>query len=81
MTHAEVHTALERAVEVLRQLEVFDDITALIGAEPLVRSLDGGRLCGASCRYSVCFGSGGARRCVCVCVCVAPSGVSGVQHC
>jgi hypothetical protein len=31
-----VHEALERSVEVLRQLDVFDDITAVIGAEPLV---------------------------------------------
>jgi hypothetical protein len=33
---AEVHEALERSVEVLRQLEVFDDITALIDSQPVV---------------------------------------------
>uniref|UniRef100_A0A383VZ95 Bacterial surface antigen (D15) domain-containing protein n=1 Tax=Tetradesmus obliquus TaxID=3088 RepID=A0A383VZ95_TETOB len=34
-TLREVHEALERSVEVLRQLEVFDDITALIDSQPL----------------------------------------------
>lgn len=32
----EVHEALETSVEVLRQLEVFDDITALIDQQPVV---------------------------------------------
>jgi hypothetical protein len=36
---AEVHEALERSVEVLRQLEVFDDITALIDSQPVVSIL------------------------------------------
>eukprot|EP00878_Enallax_costatus_P024990 GHUV01026706.1.p1 GENE.GHUV01026706.1~~GHUV01026706.1.p1 ORF type:complete len:297 (+),score=63.56 GHUV01026706.1:395-1285(+) len=34
-TLKEVHEALETSVEVLRQLEVFDDITALIDAQPM----------------------------------------------
>eukprot|EP00879_Flechtneria_rotunda_P023366 GHRR01024716.1.p1 GENE.GHRR01024716.1~~GHRR01024716.1.p1 ORF type:complete len:243 (+),score=73.44 GHRR01024716.1:534-1262(+) len=33
-TLKEVHEAVERAVEVLRQLEVYDDISALIHSEP-----------------------------------------------
>jgi len=38
LTHTEVHEALEEAVEVLRQLESFEDITAHISSEPDVRA-------------------------------------------
>jgi hypothetical protein len=44
-----VHEALEHAVEVLRQLEVFDDISAVLGAEPLV---------------SICCETAAARHCL-----------------
>jgi hypothetical protein len=35
LLYAEVHEALEQSVDVLRQLEVFENITAVLGAQPV----------------------------------------------